>query len=87
MTKDIPLKCLSSTVTGHSFWRDDMDSYWRKEMKDNLDEEDGPNLCTLPKHSHTPVFFQASKQTSWEMRGEGKNNESVFQGDDKNSSC
>lgn len=56
-------------------------------MKDYLDEEDGPNLCTLPKHSHTPVFFQASKQTSWEMRGEGKNNESVFQGDDKNSSC
>lgn len=44
-------------------------------------------VCTLTKYSHTPVFFQALKQTSWEMRGEVKNNESVFQGDDKNSSC
>lgn len=54
----MPLKCLSSNVTGHSFWRDDMDSYWRKEMKDNLDEEDGPNLCVYSTQilTHSCIF-------------------------------
>lgn len=79
MTKDMPLKCLSSTVTGETFWRDDMDSYWKKEMKDNFDEEDGPTCVLYP----LLYFFEHQNRLAGRWGGEVKNNESVFQADHK----
>lgn len=85
MTKDIPLKYRSSTVTGKSFWRDGLGNYWSKEMKDNFDEKDGPT-CVLHPNIHTLVIF-SEHQNRLVARWGGEFNNNVFQADHKDSSC
>lgn len=80
------LKCPSSTVTRDSFWRHDTDNYQRKEMKNNFGEEDGPTCMLYPNTHRLLYFFKHENRLAGRGGEEIKNNESVFQADQKNSS-